>query len=326
MRDFSLARATSRADALSLAQAEGAAFLAGGTELLNWMRIGIHAPEQVVDLARVSGMDGIDEIDGGVRIGALAKLNDVAQHPLVARSYPVLSQAILKAASAQIRNLATIGGNPVQRVRCPYFRAMDEVAPCNKRVPGSGCAAVEGIHDNHAIFGWTKECVAVHPADPPVALAALDAVIVTDHPDGGRRIPVGEFHVLPSQNSGWHDVLRRGELIIAIELTAPKPRSAYLKVRERESYEYALVSAAAALEMEGDVIRSARVALGSVAMRPWRLSEAEQNLVGLRPDAPEVAVALDASFVEARSLSGSEWKVRLARNAARRVIQLAAEA
>lgn len=326
MRDFSLARAASRADALSLARADGAAFLAGGTELLNWMRIGIHAPERVVDLARVGGMDAIEGIDGGVRIGALAKLNDVAQHPLVAQSCPVLSQAILKAASAQIRNLATIGGNLVQRVRCPYFRAIDEVAPCNKRVPGSGCAAVEGIHDNHAIFGWTEGCVAVHPADPPVALAALDAVIVTDHPDGGRRIPVREFHVLPSQNSGWHDVLRRGELIVAIELPAPAPRSAYLKVRERESYEYALVSAAAALEMEGDVIRSARVALGSVAMRPWRLSEAEQNLIGLRPDAPEVAEALDASFAEARSLSGSEWKVRLARNAARRVIQLAAEA
>ncbi|WP_118134828.1 xanthine dehydrogenase family protein subunit M [Oceanicella sp. SM1341] len=325
MRDFSYARAGSRAEALDLGQADDAAFLAGGTELINWMRIGINAPARVIDLARVEGLDAVEEIEGGVRIGALARLNDVAQNPLIAEGYPVLSHAILRAASAQIRNLATIGGNPVQRVRCPYFRA-NEGAPCNKREPGSGCAALNGIHDRHAIFGWTEDCVAVHPADPPVALAALDAVIVTDHPEGGRLIPVREFHVLPSQNPAWHDVLRAGELIVGIELPAPAPRSAYLKIRERESYEYATVSAAAALEMDGGVIRRARVALGSVAMRPWRLVAAEARLAGLAPDAPEVADAIDASFAEARPLSGTEWKVRLARNAARRVIELAAEA
>lgn len=325
MRDFSYARARSRTEALALGQADDAAFLAGGTELLNWMRIGIDAPGRVIDLSRIAGMDAVEQIEGGVRIGALAKLNDVAQHPLIAADYPVLSQAILKAASAQIRNLATIGGNPVQRVRCPYFRAA-EATPCNKREPGSGCAALAGIHDRHAIFGWTEDCVAVHPADPPVALAALDAVIVTDHPDGGRRIPMREFHILPSRNPAWHDVLRKGELIVGIEVSAPAPRSAYLKIRERESYEYATVSAAAALEMDGGVIRRARVALGSVAMRPWRLTAAEARLVGLRPDGPEVADALDAAFAEARPLAGTEWKVRLARNAARRVIELAAEA
>lgn len=325
MRDFSYARVQSRAEALALGRADDVAFLAGGTELLNWMRIGINAPGRVVDLSRIGGLDMVEEIGGGVRIGALAKLNDVAQHPLIAEGYPVLSQAILKAASAQIRNLATIGGNPVQRVRCPYFRA-NEGSPCNKREPGSGCAALEGTHDRHAIFGWTEDCVAVHPADPPVALATLDAVIVTDHSDGGRRIPVREFHVLPSQNPAWHDVLRGGELIIGIELPAPAPQSAYLKIRERESFEYATVSAAAALEIEGGVIRRARVALGSVAMRPWRLVAAEERLAGLRPDAPGVAEALQASFAEARPLSGTEWKVRLARNAARRVIELAAEA
>lgn len=325
MRDFSYVRAGSRAEALDFGQADDAAFLAGGTELINWMRIGINAPARVIDLSRVEGLDAVEEIEGGVRIGALARLNDVAQNPLIAEGYPVLSQAILRAASAQIRNLATIGGNPVQRVRCPYFRA-NEGAPCNKREPGSGCAAVPGIHDRHAIFGWTEDCVAVHPADPPVALAALDAVIVTDHPEGGRRVPVREFHVLPGQNPAWHDVLRAGELIVGIELPAPAQQSAYLKIRERESYEYATVSAAAALEIEGGVIRRARVALGSVAMRPWRLVAAEERLAGLAPDAPEVDESLDAAFAEARPLQGTEWKVRLARNAARRVIELAAEA
>ena len=324
MRDFSYVQARSRAEAVALARQPDTAVLAGGTELLNWMRIGIAEPAQVLDITRVSGMEGVEPLpDGGVRIGALTKLNDAAQHPLIRSGYPVFSEAILKSASAQIRNLATIGGNPLQRVRCPYFRA-DEPTPCNKRVPGSGCAALHGFNEKHAIFGWTKDCVAVHPADPPVALAALDAVYVIDDGHGGRRIPARAFHVLPDQDPTAHSVLRRGEIITAIEIGAPAPASAYLKIRERESYEYATVSAAVALDLDGDLIRRARIALGSVAMRPWRLDETEARLAGRRLGSPAVEAAVDAGFAEARPLSSNAYKIKLARNAVLRTIELAA--
>jgi xanthine dehydrogenase YagS FAD-binding subunit len=200
MRNFSYLHAQSRAEAVELARLPDTMVLAGGTELLNWMRIGIAEPARVLDITRIQGMEGVEALpQGGVRIGALTKLNDAAQHPLIRENYPVFSQAILKSASAQIRNLATVGGNPLQRVRCPYFRA-DEPTPCNKRVAGSGCAALHGSNEKHAIFGWTDACVAVHPADPPVALAALDAVYVTEGAEGGRRIPARSFNVLPSED------------------------------------------------------------------------------------------------------------------------------
>ena len=200
MLPFTYARAGSVPEAL--ASGAETAYLAGGTELLNWLRLGIAAPAHVLDIARLPGLDRIEALPGGgLRIGALARLNDAAQHEAVARDYPVLSQAILKAASPQLRNLATIGGNPVQRTRCPYYRA-EEQPPCNKRVPGSGCAALHGINDRHAIFGWTEACVATQPSDPAVALAALDAVIVTEARAGGRRIPARAFHTLPRRWAG----------------------------------------------------------------------------------------------------------------------------
>jgi xanthine dehydrogenase YagS FAD-binding subunit len=326
MRDFSYARATSRADAIALAVLPETMVLAGGTDLLNWTRIGIAEPARLVDITRIPGMEGVEALpDGGVRIGALTKLNDAAQHPLIRASYPVLSEAILKSASAQIRNLATVGGNPLQRVRCPYFRA-DEPTPCNKRVAGSGCAALHGFNEKHAIFGWTEDCVAVHPADPPVALAALDAVYVTENQDGGRRIPARSFNVLPSEDPTAHSVLRHGELIVAIVIPAPAPKSAYLKIRERESYEYATVSAAVALELDGDVIHRARIALGSVAMCPWRLHETERRLVGQKLNSPAIEAAVEAGFADARPLSSNAYKIKLARNAALRTIELAARA
>jgi xanthine dehydrogenase YagS FAD-binding subunit len=326
MRDFSYAQATSRADAIALARLPDTMILAGGTEFLNWTRIGIADPAHVVDITRIPDMEGIAVLpNGGLRIGALTKLNDAAQHPLIRGSYPVLSEAILKSASAQIRNLATVGGNPLQRVRCPYFRA-DEPTPCNKRVQGSGCAALHGFNEKHAIFGWTEDCVAVHPADPPVALAALDAVYVTEDRDGGRRIPARSFNVLPQDDPSAHSVLRHGELIVAIEIPAPAPKSAYLKIRERESYEFATVSAAVALELDGDVIRRARVALGSVAMRPWRLDETERRLAGQRLHSPAIEAAIDAGFADARPLSSNAYKIKLSRNAALRTIELAARA
>ena len=326
MRDFSYVRALSREDAIALASLPDTMMLAGGTEFLNWNRIGIVAPARVVDISRIPGLEGVEPLPkGGVRIGALTKLNDAAQHPLIPNGYPVLSEAILKSASAQLRNLATVGGNPVQRVRCPYFRA-DEPTPCNKRVPGSGCAALHGFNEKHAIFGWTNDCVAVHPADPPVALAALDAVYVTESRNGGRRIPARGFNVLPAEDPSAHNVLQHGELIVGIELGAPAPKSAYLKIRERESYEYATVSAAAVLELDGDVIRRARIALGSVAMRPWRLDEAERRLIGQKLGSPAIEAAVGASFVDARPLSSNAYKIKLARNAAIRAIELAARA
>jgi xanthine dehydrogenase YagS FAD-binding subunit len=320
MNPFAYARPDRVDRAVAVGADPGTMFLAGGTELLNWMRLGIVAPERVVDISRITELERVEPLaGGGLRIGALVKLNDAAQHPAVMRDYPVLSQSILKAASAQLRNLATLGGNLLQRTRCPYFRA-EETLPCNKRVPGSGCAAREGLNDKHAIFGWTDACVAVQPSDPAVALAALDAIVVTQARDGGRRIPAREFHTLPADGPERDNVLRHGELITAIEVSGPAPRSAYLKVRERESYEYATVSAAAAVEIENGVIRQARIALGSVAHRPWRLDEAERRLVGLHVGSPEIRTAVDAAFSDARPLSRNAYKIPLARNTVLQVL------
>ena len=325
MEQFGYARAASLDQAIAAAIEPHTAFLAGGTELLNWMRLGIAAPKRVVDITGLEPLHQIEPLPGGaLRIGALVRLNDAAQHESVMRDYPVLSEAILKAASAQLRNLATIGGNPLQKTRCPYFRS-EEPLPCNKRNPGSGCSALQGINDKHAIFGWSEACVATQPSDPAVALAALDAVYVTAERDGGRRIPATELHTLPGDRPELDTVLRPGELITAIEVSGPSPRSAYLKLRERESYEYAIVSAAAVLDLDDGVIRRARIALGSVAHRPWRLRAAENRLAGLSPRNREgMRAAIEASFVEARSLSHNAFKIPLAKNAALRGLESAA--
>jgi xanthine dehydrogenase YagS FAD-binding subunit len=325
VRPFAYARATTIDDALTAAREPGTAILAGGTELLNWMRLGVAAPQRVIDISRIQGLAGIDSLPGGgLRIGALARLNDVAADPRVSSQWPVLGEAIHRAASAQLRNLATIGGNFLQKTRCAYFRSEDPV-PCNRREPGSGCAALNGLADRHALFGASGDCVATYPADPPVALAMLDAEIVTRRLDGGRRIPVRELHLLPQERVDVDTVLESSELIEAIELYEPAPLSAYIKVRERESYEYALVSAAAAIELDHDgTIRRARIALGSVAMRPWRLEEAERRLAGVRPDAPAVAEALETALAAARPPEQSAYKLKIARGAARRALEVAA--
>lgn len=328
MQPFSYARAASVEDATA-ASLPGTLFLAGGTELLNWLRLGIAAPRHLVDISRIPDLDRIEALpagaDGkaGLRIGATVRLNEAARHEAVARDYPVLAQAILQSASPQLRNLATIGGNPVQRTRCAYFRS-DAPVPCNKRRPGSGCAALDGLNERHAIFGWTEDCVATQPSDPATALAALDAVIVTEAAEGGRRIPARAFHTLPDERPEGHNVLRAGELVTAIELPAPAPHSAYVKVRERASYEYAIVSAAATVEHDGAVLTRVRLALGSVAMRPWRLDEAEAALAGLPLGSSRIAQVLDEAFRAARPLSRNAYKVPLARNAALRAIETAA--
>jgi xanthine dehydrogenase YagS FAD-binding subunit len=321
MRPFAYARADSVDEALEATRDGQATVLAGGTELLNWLRLGVASPDRLIDISRIEALRVIEPLaGGGLRLGAAARLNDVAADPRVRSNWPVLQQAIDRAASAQLRNLATIGGNLLQKTRCPYFRSEDAV-PCNRRRPGSGCAALAGQSDRHALFGWTEECIATFPADPPVALAVLDAEVVTS----ARRIPVSGLYVLPSARVDSDTILEPGELIEAIEIDRPAPRSAYIKVRERESYEYALVSAAATLELGGDgTIASARVALGSVAMAPWRLTEAEQGLAGLRPDAAEVKEVLEQALSDARPAGDSGYKVKIARGAARRALLTAA--
>jgi len=327
MQPFTYVRPATLSEALVAASKPSVQVIAGGTELLNWMRLGITAPARIVDISRLGELSQItSRSDGGLRLGALCRLNDVAQDERVTRGYPALSIAILKAASAQIRNLATIGGNLLQRTRCAYFRAEEEL-PCNKRRPGSGCAAMEGHHERHAIFGWSDRCIATQPSDPAVALAALDATVIAARRDGDRRIPVRAFHTLPGTQPQVDHVLRPGELITAIELGPPAPHSSYLKVRERESYEYALVSAAVVLDLDGQRIRRARIALGSVAHRPWRLEASEAALAGVQiGDTPAIRNAIATSFTEARTLPGNAYKVPMAKNATERALAMAARA
>lgn len=335
MNDFAYARPATAADALHLASEPGTSYLGGGTELLNWLRLGIAEPAQLVDLSRLTELRGVRTEGRALWIGAGATLAEVEADAAVRREAPVLAQACLRSASPQIRNRATLGGNVLQKTRCAYFRAESPLAwPCNKREPGSGCAAREGSHERHAILGWTDACVATQPSDPVVALACLDAVAELQGTGGRRSVAVREL-LLAQQEAArlgatradearLESRLRPGELIVGyrIPLGASR-RSAYVKVRERESYEYAMVSAAAALVTVAGVIRQARVALGSVAQRPWRLPQAESALAGLRPDDTEavtraVRIALDA---EARPLPRNAFKVALAANAAARAVR-----
>jgi xanthine dehydrogenase YagS FAD-binding subunit len=324
MRPFSFQRA-SALDDVTADRRSDVALLAGGTELTNWLRIGIATPSAVIDISRLPGLSEITTNGDAVRIGALTALSDVAAHPQIRDRFPVLSQAIDKSASAQLRNLATIGGNPLQMTRCPYFRSGHATA-CNKRRPGSGCAALHGLNERHAIFGWTEDCVAVQPSDPATALAALDAIVVIAGADGERRLPFAQLHTLPGDDPFTHHVLRPGEVITGFEVAGRAPHSAYLKVRERESYEFAIVSVAAAIELSGRRISRARLALGSVAMRPWRLTAAEAALKGLAVDSPEIEDSIAAGFTDARALSGNAYKIPLAQRATRRAIAIAVAA
>ena len=324
MNPFGYERAADIGAALQAAAEAPTALLAGGTELLNWMRLGVASPARVLDISRLPGLDRVEARDGALRIGALGRLNDIASHPSVVSDYPVLSQAILKAASAQLRNLATIGGNLLQKTRCAYFRA-EEPLPCNKREPHSGCSALHGFHERHAIFGWSDDCVATHPSDPAVALTALDATVLTRTIKGERRIPIVDFFLLPGATPWRENRLEADELITAIELARPAPNSAYVKVRERESYEYAIVSAAAVLELDGKTIREARLALGSVAHKPWRLVESEALLKGAVLGSETIARAIDAGISQARPLARNAYKITLARNVTLRALREAAK-
>jgi len=327
MHPFSLSRATLPAGAITAhALDPQIAFIAGGTDLIGLMKDRATLPECLLDINGLPNMGAIDALpDGGLRVGALARMSDVAADMEMRRRFPVIAEALLFAASGQLRNMASIGGNIMQRTRCAYFR--DETdGRCNKRSPGSGCAAFRGLNRNHAIFGWSESCVATNPSDLAVALAAMDAIVIVGGQGGERRIPFTDFHRLPGSAPERDNVLDRGDLIVAIEVPAnPAARAShYLKVRDRASYEFALVSTAAAVATDGERIRSARLALGGVAHKPWRLTAAESSLRGISLDDNDgLKSAIAASFADARPLAHNAFKVELAQRVALRALQTA---
>ncbi len=291
-----------------------AAYLAGGTNLVDHMKLGIAAPEVLVDITNLP-LDGIEELpDGGVRLGAGSLNSEVAAHPLVRHRYPVLSQALLTGASGQLRNLATVGGNLLQRTRCVYFQ--DVTTPCNKRVPGEGCSALDGYTRYHAVLGASQRCVAVHPSDMAVALAALDAVVRIRTADGERTVPAVELHRLPGEHPDRDTVLEHGELITAVDLP-PLPfavRSRYAKARDRASFAFALVSVAAALDLADGVVRDVRIAFGGLAHKPWRATAAERTLRDAEATPEVFRAAAEAELADARPLRDNAFKIPMARS------------
>ena len=315
MREFRYERAADAPAAVALlAGTPDGAFLGGGTNLVDLMKLGVATPDVLVDVRELTSREVTELPDGGLRIGAGVPNADLAADRRVRERFPVLAQALLAGASGQLRNRATTGGNLLQRTRCVYFQ--DVTTPCNKREPGSGCPAVEGLHRNHAILGASDHCVATHPSDMAVALLALDAVVVVLGADGERRIPIGELHRLPGDHPERDTTLEQGELITSVELP-PAPfaaRSAYRKVRDRASYAFALVSVAAALDVEDGMVRDVRIALGGVAHRPWRATRAEDALRGRPATEDEFRAAAEAELAQAEPLRDNAFKVPMTRN------------
>jgi xanthine dehydrogenase YagS FAD-binding subunit len=325
MRPFTYARANDLPAAIAAAGMKGTSLLAGGTELLNWMKEGIAAPSHIVDINTLSGLDNIDLAATELRIGALARMSAVATHPEVIREFPALSVALEKSASQQIRNMASMGGNLLQRTRCPYFRAEVEL-PCNKRVPGSGCSGIQGEDRWLAVLGGSDRCIATHPSDAAVALAMFDAIVHVRGPQGTRAIPIDEFYFLPGDTPHIETALMPGEIIVQISIprSGMTSSSHYLKIRERASYEFALVSAAASVDTEGKIIRSAKIALGGVAPKPWRLPSAEMALAGIALDDEEAMFrALARDFEVAHPGTHNGFKIELAKRTAIRALQVA---
>ncbi|HTE56240.1 MAG TPA: xanthine dehydrogenase family protein subunit M [Kofleriaceae bacterium] len=322
MRPFSYVRARTVEQAVSAASPTGAQFVAGGTTLVDLMRLEVMRPPVLVDITALP-LDAVEAHGDGVRVGAMARNSDVAHHPLIERRFPALAQALRSGASPQVRNMATVGGNLLQRTRCPYFR--DLATACNKREPGAGCAAIGGYTRSHAVLGTSDHCIATHPSDMAVALVALDAVIHVRSVTGSRAIAAADFHTAPGGRPDVETVLRPGELITHVDLPASPmaARSRYVKVRDRASFAFALASAAVAVELRDGAIASARVALGGVATRPWRSREAEQALVG-QPVGPETfRRAADAALAAARPQRDNRFKVELARRTLVRALGLA---
>jgi len=326
MDAISYQRAADINGAIAAAQRPGAVFIGGGTNLLDLMKGGITHPVTLIDITRIAALDRIETLpDGGLRIGALVRNSDAANHALVRTRYPLLSQALLAGASPQLRNMATVGGNLMQRTRCQYFYDT-AFAQCNKRSPGSGCAAIGGFNRMHAILGASAQCVAVNPSDMSVALAALDATVQVSGPRGARAIAFTAFHRLPGDQPHFDTTLQSGQLITSVDLPPPmfSDHAHYLKVRDRASYAFALVSVASALQLDGRHIRTVRIALGGVAHRPWRASVAEQLLAGRTLSAATLREAAAAELAQARPLNGNAFKVGLAQRAIVRATMLAA--
>lgn len=326
MKPFAFTRASNSQTAIqAVVRDQAAKFIAGGTNLVDLMKEDVEQPDHLVDINRLA-LTRIEERNGGLRLGALARNSDTANHRLVRERFPLVSQAILSGASAQLRNAATNGGNLMQRTRCYYF--YDVAMPCNKRQPGSGCGALEGFNRMHAILGASPQCIAVHPSDMCVALTALDAVVQVEGPQGPRSIPFAEFHRLPGDTPQLDTNLKHGELITAIDLPAAASafaaHSYYLKIRDRASYAFALVSIAAALDIQNGTIRQARLALGGVAHKPWRALEAEAVLNGAPANQETFKRAAAATLEKAQGYKYNSFKVELGRRGIVRALTVAA--
>jgi xanthine dehydrogenase YagS FAD-binding subunit len=325
MINFHYARANDVADALRQIAADPTAkFIAGGTNLIDLMKEDVERPARLIDITRLP-LKGVEETpDGGLRIGALVPNSDLAYHPLIEQRYPLLASAILAGASAQLRNMASTGGNLLQRTRCYYF--YDIATPCNKREPGSGCSAIAGLNRMHAILGTSEACIATHPSDMCVALAALDAKVHVMGTEGARTIPIADFHRLPGDTPQRDTNLEPNEIVTAVELPARgfAANYSYLKIRDRLSYAFALVSVAAALELEGETIKEARLALGGVAHKPWRDSAAETALRGQVVSQATFTRAAAVLLRDAKGFEHNAFKIDLARRAIVRALTQAA--
>ena len=286
-------------------------FIAGGTNMVDYMRLGVIRPETIIDVSRLP-LTNVEAAGDGVKIGALVKNSDLAYHPLIQQRYPVLAQALLSGASPQLRNMATTGGNILQRTRCPYFRDL-HYAQCNKRKPGSGCAAIGGFNRSHAVLGTSDMCIATNPSDMNVAMAALDATVHVHGQGGERDLAFVDFHTLPGEHPDVETQLRPGELITYVMLPPVTGKQTYLKVRDRASFAFALASAAVVLDVQGGSIKTARVALGGVGTKPWRSKEAEGALVGQAPSPAVFAKAADAALGGAKAQPSNAFKIELAK-------------
>jgi xanthine dehydrogenase YagS FAD-binding subunit len=323
MRSFAFSRAIDFASLPERAALSGKSnYVAGGTTLLDLVKLNVMQPGEVIDITRLPLSETSERADGGLRIGTLVRNSTLAWDHRVRARYPVLAEALLSGASPQIRNMATTGGNILQRTRCPYFR--DNISLCNKREPGSGCAALDGYNRSHAVLGGSDACVATHPSDLCVALAALEADVIVRTQSGERRIAFDDFHLLPGSTPHRENVLEPGELIVAVELPPPHAgaRSWYLKTRDRESYEFALASAAVILRVENGVIKFVRIALGGVGAKPWRCRAAEALLEGTIPSPEIFQSAARAIFATARPLAHNAFKVPLAQRVLVHVLTL----
>jgi len=326
MKSFDYVRPASVSDAIAAASLPGAVYLAAGTNLLDLMKGGVSRPDRLIDVTRLPGLDRIEPLaDGGVRIGALVRNADLAHDPAFAKSYPAVVEALLSGASAQLRNAATVGGNLLQRTRCAYF--YDVASACNRREPGSGCDAHHGENRLHAVLGWSDACIATHPSDLCVPLVALDAVVEIEGKSGRREVRLEDLHRLPGEEPQRETVLAPGDLIVALKLPAGarnfSGHARYLKVRERTSYAFAVVSAAACLSIARGEIAEARIALGGVAAKPWRARAAEKLLAGT-PDAENFRRAAEAALADAKPSGDNEFKIELARRIVLRALTLAA--